>query len=553
MKIKSFLRYSIFGILIIPLVLSCGVTSNDEPEIYAPKIDECDDTSNCISFFNRGYTSLIQGMVSSYGVSLHLVSDQVTSTDNTRGYYSSAQEPRVPIDNMSSNINNTSTLYSHFKKGVSTSQFYFDYLDSSTLEEDEKNRFRASAYLLRGISRGYLGLIFDKIPISSDTASSVNEISFIEYSALIDSSLSDLDKAISLTFKPDSITRQSNYSFPFNTIPGGDESWTELELRAVANSFAARILAGKARTFQEALQTNWSRVLDYANEGINSPKSLSNLEVFSLSTIGTDGELAFYLADWLGFVVEGDFETGSGFLPTDLKILHLLDENYPTEYPETAIENGDLTLQEATSSDPRLAYYKNTKNKGYLDEERNKALFSNYFNKRFYADNDWWKPENDIVLFTHTEIEYLKAEAQLMLNNKAQAASILNTSPAGSGSTFLDFSLPALRSGHILKNSLSGNQEFSGTESLAEFQLALLKEYSVELDALGGLGLPWFFMRRHDLLQKGSPTMYPLPNSKLESLGLSNYTFGGVKNAGQPGSASGENSWKNLREKIRQQ
>lgn len=57
-------------------------------------------------------------------------------------------------------------------------------------------------------------------------------------------------------------------------------------------------------------------------------------------------------------------------------------------------------------------------------------------------------------------------------------------------------------------------------------------------------------MRRHNLLQKGTPTIYPVPDSELQILDISTYTFGGVENAGQPGTSSGANSWKNSRAKI---
>jgi len=90
----------------------------------------------------------------------------------------------------------------------------------------------------------------------------------------------------------------------------------------------------------------------------------------------------------------------------------------------------------------------------------------------------------------------------------------------------------------------------TGTESMAEFQWALLREYSVEIHTLGGVSPPWFFMRRHDLLQVGSATMLPVPASELEILGMEIYTFGGPSFAGQVGTASGANSWKDLAEKA---
>ncbi|GAB5410278.1 MAG: hypothetical protein BalsKO_26430 [Balneolaceae bacterium] len=380
----------------------------------------------------------------------------------------------------------------------------------------------------------------------------------VNYSSLIDSALADLDRAIELSKRPingiiPTEVRYDDFEFKFDGFPGANPQWNHNYLRRVANSFAARILAGKARTYEEALQIDWARVLNYAEKGL---LLRGGNDTFALSNIGSSGEFANYLVDWSTFIIsgipfQGDIDTGAGYLPVDFKVIHLLDENYPTEYPAEAIQEGVLTFPEATSSDPRLNnYYKYTQNKGFLREERNTSLFSNYLNKRMYADNDWWLAENKVILFTESEIQYLEAEAHIMLGNFSKAAQILNESPAGTGKTNFDFALPALRSGYIDQNGVSGNHFFDGSESLAEMQLALLREYSIELEGLGGTGIQWFFMRRHDLLQKGTPTMYPIPDSQLDYYGLPNYSFGGVENAGQVGTASGANSWKSLRAKI---
>ena len=167
-----------------------------------------------------------------------------------------------------------------------------------------------------------------------------------------------------------------------------------------------------------------------------------------------------------------------------------------------------------------------------------------------FSENDWWLPENKIIIFTDTETKYLMAEAKLMMGENTTAANILNQSPAKNTRTDLGFDLPAVRNQRIQSNGLTGNHSYDGSESIAEFQLALLREYSVELEGLGGVGLQWFFMRRHDLLQEGTATMYPIPESELLEQGMPHYTFGGVENAGQNGTASGANSWKNLRAKI---
>ncbi|GAB5410276.1 MAG: hypothetical protein BalsKO_26410 [Balneolaceae bacterium] len=546
MKLKRLFVNASITFSFIFFINNCGVGPTEDIFFDPDEQEECVTAEDCSNFLDTGYLTLFQTLVSSYGVNMHLLADQATSTNNVRGFYTASQEPREPINNLAFNgreAPNYETFFDNFQR---TNLIATEVISNSNLYAgSERNKVLAKSYLLRGIARGYLGLIFDKIPyyINDD------EFEFLGYADLIDSSLIDLNKAISFTVNTGDPSSDSNFDFAFDGVPGGKNTWRESELRVVANSYAARILASKARTYNEALETNWQQVLDYANKGIGS--SESSLEVFSLSTIGSNGEFSNQLADWLNQIIEGDFETGAGYIPTDIKILHLLDENYPTEYPLEGISGGQLVLDPANSPDPRLnEYYKNTQNIGFLRQERNTALFSNYFGKRMFADNNWQDLENDIIYFTDSEIEYLKAEAHFMLSQKTEAAAILNLSPAGNGTTYLGFSLPALRKDYITNNSLSGNYQFTGTESLAEIQLVLLREYSVEIDILGGIGVPWFFMRRHDLLQEGTPTMYPLPGLELEILDLPVYSFGGMLRIGEVGTASGANSWKNLRERI---
>ena len=75
----------------------------------------------------------------------------------------------------------------------------------------------------------------------------------------------------------------------------------------------------------------------------------------------------------------------------------------------------------------------------------------------------------------------------------------------------------------------------------ADIEKALFYEYSIELDLASTIGTQWFFMRRHDLLQKGSPLHYPVPATELELTGVGFYTFGG---SSKEGTATGANSWK---------
>ena len=541
MKSTVFISVFILGLML--LFINCGNSNitDQGAEEFVP-IEGCENTdpSQCLNIIKGAFYNLTTGIVSSTGVSMGLLADQYTSTNTYRNYYDFAKEPRVTLTNRTADDFkfNIEEFYEHFSEAYRTTNLFINHATSSDSALIKQKR--GIAYFIRGVSQGYLGLIYDKVYLDDFDNDEENEL--VEYPELIENSLSDLDRAISFF--------EENPGFEHTNLPGNNNSLSSGYLMDIANSFAARILAGKARTYEEAQNTEWNRVYSYASKGVGGFDSFTGKKVFSLKNSVREGEFANYYADWSNFIVEGDFQTGSGFIPTDVKIFHLLDSSYPTIYPKDEVKNDTLTLKEAASTDSRLEYYKYTTNKGSLREERDVNLFSTYFSQRMYSENNWWLRENKIILFTDTETKYLMAEAQLMLGNNTSAANILNQSPANNTRTDLGFDLSAVRNQRIPSNGFTGNHSFDGSESTAEFQLALLREYSVELEGLGGVGLQWFFMRRHNLLQEGTATMYPIPESELLKIGIPHYTFGGVANAGQRGTASGSNSWKNLRAKI---
>ena len=116
------------------------------------------------------------------------------------------------------------------------------------------------------------------------------------------------------------------------------------------------------------------------------------------------------------------------------------------------------------------------------------------------------------------------------------------------GETEFSIDLPSVQLGLISaeEQSMSGGNNIAPTASVAAFQRALLREYSVELEMIAGIGTHWAFMRRHDLLQEGTPVHYPIPGAELEITQSEYYTFGGAGNEGEEGTATGDNSWRKL-------
>lgn len=496
-----------------------------------------------------GFLDMSTAIVSSWGVNMGMIADQYTSTNNFRNFWDFTDEPRRRLNNATSYASRPAveTYFYAFNSSAATANIFINNIVNDGLTttdadgNDITNDILAQAYFLRGVSRGYLGMIYDRSYLSTENIGESSGL--VEYPQLIEAALSDLDNAIQLA--------SNSNTFVFNTMPNTTESWTGPEFVDIVNTFAAKIAAGEARTAAERDQLDWNRILNYARNGLGGPNAKSGLTVFKNSNIGSSGEFANYLLDWSNFIVAGSFTDGAGYNPTDVKVIHSMDPTYPVEYPAEFASGQSALFGPAASVDPRLeGYFKYTNNAGFLNSTRNGRLYSNYFSVREYADNDWWQAENDVILTTSSENLYLLAEAQLMTGDLAGAAATLNASPAGTGLTDFGGNLPAVNAGYMAQNSLSGGHVMTGSESVAEFQWALNREYGVEIGGFGGIGTQWFFMRRHDLLQAGSVTMFPVPGAELELLLEDNYTYGGAGFENQVGTASGANSWKTLAQRA---
>lgn len=513
-----------------------SVQNLNEPTTDAVFADE----TNLEKLLRGGFSDWAISVISSYATHPDLIADQITSTNNVRNFWDFAQEPRLRLTNSTSysGANAWENFYSGYNAAVATANLFIKNPDIS-------DAFRAQAYFLRGLGRGYLGMIFDRGYLLSEDFDATEVPEFVAYGALVDGAIADFEQAISLV-------ASASTDFVFKTMPNDTDTWDADEFQDIVNSFAARILASKARTAAEAASIDWSKVLSFAQAGLGGPSAKSSLGVFKNANIGSTGEFSNYYMDWANFIIScanrGEIKTCSGYLPIDVKVIHTMNPDYPTTYPTENAKGTTATLPATTSTDPRLdGYHIYTTNAGFLRSTRNANLYSNYFSARNHSGNDWDQESNEVVLFTDTEVTLLIAEAQLMSGQKAVAATTLNNSPAGTGTTTLgDFELWAVENNIIAEASLSGGWTLAGTESTEAFQFALMREYAVEVNNFGGVGVNWAFMRRHDLLQVGSATMFPVPASQLEVLGLDIYSFGGPSNAGEVGSASGANSWTTL-------
>ncbi len=222
---------------------------------------------------------------------------------------------------------------------------------------------------------------------------------------------------------------------------------------------------------------------------------------------------------------------GASYVPVDIKIPFLADKNRstPKSYP---VDNSIILPPIETDDNRFYEYFTYTINFGILLEARGRGLFSNYMRSR------WMHPERSTLdvegainpYFISEELRLLRAEAKFWLEDYPAAAAEMNAADAARKTKG---ELP----------DVAASQD--------DLRAALHYEYSIEIDGAGGTFVPFTFMRRHDLLQGGTPTQFPVPQVQLDLIGEATYTFGGIAQAGERGiygevaTTSGD-GWKSL-------
>ncbi|MFP8487753.1 hypothetical protein ACKGJO_01515 [Gracilimonas sp. Q87] len=539
MKNINFFKGSVLLLATLFVVSSCAdlsVENTNDPNRESALANDAD----LVSLLQGSTGDVFFEITNLWGSNMNAYSDQMTTTNMVFSWWVFTDEPRREMPNFPgfADLAVNSGIWSSFNAGVQTANTIIELIevDGETIVVDEADitdKMLASAYFLRGVSKGYLGLIYDQgYDIYPDT--DLSNLELVPYTTLIENGIADIVNAVSIS--------DATPGFTWDLIPTQD-SWSQAEFNTIAHSLAARILANSPRTASEADALDWSAnpggVLYFANRAVGGPDAAATMEDFTATAVGS---YVFYnnLLDWHTYLLSGP----AGYLPPDIKIIWTLDSNYYTEHPG---DPANVTANEVQTNDPRIDYYGFTNDGGFISAARNADLFTNYFFLREWAENNWGGTGDPIPYYIAAETDYLRAEAHLRAGDKVTAGLILDDSPYGNGVTDITPDLPAVTLGYIPADGFSGgNDLLTAVNSDAEFQYALLREYSVEISNLGGIGIQWYFMRRWDMLQAGTPLHYPIPANELEITGITPYTFGGAANAGQDGAASGANSWKDL-------
>ncbi|MBX2877406.1 MAG: RagB/SusD family nutrient uptake outer membrane protein [Saprospiraceae bacterium] len=356
---------------------------------------------------------------------------------------------------------------------------------------------RAAAHFLRGVSWGYLGLIFDQGLLVAEKANLEAALDYKNYQEMIAAAVAELEMAIQIT----SPLGEDFVHQYFNGVRLDVPKFNEL-----SHAYAARFLAQWPRTPTENEQVDWQVVFNHAEKGLS----------FDFAPLA-DGNAWQSYHQWV-FA-----ETGQGpfWARVDQRLVAAMDPNQPNRYPEVFAQGEPaLTNTEAQSKDKRLETDFTYLMKHNFPTDRGEWHFSHYKHNRNLSDPDFagdGSSTGPMPAFRKADNELLRIEALLALDRTSEALQALN---AGT------------RSSRGQLTALSAQTTQAGIKT------AIVYERAIELLGTAPLGL-WFDRRRmaprEDYLQVtplgglqfGTPAHLPVPAEELRIQGEPPYSFGG--------------------------
>lgn len=348
----------------------------------------------------------------------------------------------------------------------------------------------ANGKMLQGLSLGWLGLIFDQAGIVDESIATEDlaSVQLSPYTEVIDAAVTKLLEAATL-FEGDPTATHS----AINGL-----NYDNVQAAGFCKSYAAKLLAYKARNAAETQANDWGRILTIANGGLNEDISPAGDGNFWWTRILIQGQIPLWAR--VSQRVINMMEGGTGGPTTD-------DPNHPTApYPWPNGVSGMPAI--ANPVDNRIntdfAYNSGVQ----FQSARGYYFFSSY---NFKKHNGYLAAYlGPMAHLTLNEQNLIKAEALVRTGgNRLQAATYINNTRVDRG----------------------GLTPLTGLESDDVLLKAITYERLVEFGWDGALN-GWFHRRMTTAdqykLQPGTPEQLPIPAQELEILGMDVYTFGGV-------------------------
>lgn len=369
-----------------------------------------------------------------------------------------------------------------------------------TIDEDgpQDQSVRAAAHALRGLSWGYLSLMFDQAPLVREATKLGEPLAFSPYPEVNEAALLELEAAREAAAAAD---LEFIHTY-FNGLVLGDEAFKEL-----CHAYSARFIVQLARTPLENEATDWAAVKAHARQGLS----------FDFAPTADGQSWAAYQRFTVSEVGEGPF-----WARLDQRLVAAFDPSQPARYPEvSARSEPPLANPQAQSDDQRLSTDFLFQAAVFFPAERGEWHYSHYQHHRHVTQPGFMGDgrSGPMPTFLAADNQLLLLEASMRSGQLTEAAILLNQ-----GTRATRGQLPLL----------------GPSAGYEEVEAAIVHERAIELYNTAPMG-PWFDRRRlrpreqYDEvtplggLQWGTPAQLPVPAEELRINGMPVYSFGGEK------------------------
>jgi len=430
-----------------------------------------------------GYRTIINASLAYEGpmMAMMTMADRMTSSWGNAGMNDLSSEPRAAFNNtipysyayinrnywqsMNSALSQVNDVLVQIEGGAVV-------VDAATT-----TMVKAWCYFIQGLAHGHLGQVMQKGFIV-DESTDLETLEWKPYAEMGDAAIAYLDKAILACAAADFI-------LPDGWIRGSN--LTSDELANLANFYAARFMMTNPRNATENAAVNWTKVLDYAQKGLESDFVI-NFDAY---------------ATWVSRLM--GFSHNAGWMRVDVRVINMMDPNYPSRW------NANGTAPDpalATSDDARLV--SDFKDAGPPPHRPERG----YYHFSYYAYDRY--PElmvcasqaicGDLATHPMAENDLMEAEALLRTGGKAAAIALINAGP------------------RVTRGGLAPLDAGATDAAVLE---AIYYERTIELFS-HSMGTGFFDMRRRNYLQPGTVLHFPIPGKELETLGEAYYSLGGT-------------------------
>jgi hypothetical protein len=365
----------------------------------------------------------------------------------------------------------------------------------------DNKRLETMAKFMQGLATSSLAYIYKEAYILDETVTEdqLPALKLKSYKDVMATGIKQLDEAVTLA-------RANAFTVPTTWMT---VAWTNQDIARIASSFKARFMAGVARNPAERAAVDWTQVLAAANAGVTRD--------FGVEADGPGGKWKAQILSAFGATytsggsrkmhndIVGPADT-TGVWQAWHRASYLQRNSITIATPDRRIHGpggpttiGTQVQRWATSG---------------MAESRGLYYFS------LYADIKWRDYRNTergfLADLPVRELDYLKAEAHIRLNQTQAALDILNRSRARGNLP------PATASGVSGGSCVPRNtQGQCGT-------LMQVLQYEKGLELwLHGMGVRFTDMRGWGELEEFMPLHLPVPKNELTLAGMPFYTTGG--------------------------